>query len=339
MRRWYDADLDRQPLEKRIIAVFGYGAQGRAQARNLRDAGLQVRVALRQGSASRARAEADGLTVLDPDTAAEQADIAVLLVPDTAQPRLYEDVLARHLKPGAALLFAHGYAIHHGHLRARDDLDVIMVAPLGIGEQVRATFEKGAGVPALVAVHQDGSGQAWPLVLAYAGAGGHGRAGVMETTFAEETETDLFAEQAVLVGGLSELIRAAFDTLVEAGYQPEVAYFCCLHEVKLIADMIHERGIAGMRESISEVADLGAVQQGPRIIGAASREAMRKALAEVRSGEFDRQLQREQAAGFPTLKAHRHQAKDDLIETVGKRLRDRMPWMRASDDEEGGHGA
>ncbi|MEA5444774.1 ketol-acid reductoisomerase [Gammaproteobacteria bacterium AB-CW1] len=332
MRSWYDADLDRGPLASSAIAVFGYGAQGRAQARNLRDAGMNVRVALRAGSSRRRQAEADGLAVLDLEAAADWADVAVMLVPDTAQPELYEDVLASRLRPGAALLFAHGYSIHHGHLRPREDLDVIMVAPLGIGEQVRATFERGAGVPALVAVAQDGSGQAWPRALAYAGAGGHGRAGVMETSFAEETETDLFAEQAVLVGGLTELIRAAFETLVDAGYQPEVAYFCCLHEVKLIADLIHSRGIADMRASISEVADFGAMRQGPRIIGDASREAMRQALEEIRSGEFDRLLQTELAAGFPTLESGRKQAGEQLIESVGERMRARMPWLRGNSD-------
>lgn len=332
MRSWYDADLERAPLEGCNIAVFGYGAQGRAQARNLSDAGMTVRVALREDSGSRARAESDGLTVMALEEAAEWADLAVMLVPDTAQPELYEESIRPRLREGAALLFAHGYAVHHAHLKPRDDLDVLMVAPLGIGEQVRATFERGAGVPALVAVYQDATGEAWPRALAYAGAGGHGRAGVMETRFAEETETDLFAEQAVLVGGLSELIRAAFDTLVEAGYQPEVAYFCCLHEVKLIADLVHVRGIAGMRESISEVADFGALRQGPRIIGDASRQAMRDALAEVQSGEFDRLLQAEQRDGFPALRRQAADARESLIETVGKRLRARMPWMQGDDD-------
>lgn len=332
MRSWYDADLARAPLEACNIAVFGYGAQGRAQARNLSDAGMTVRVALRDGSASRARAEADGLAVMGLEAAAEWADLAVMLVPDTAQPGLYEAVLDSRLRAGAALLFAHGYAVHHAHLKPRNDLDVLMVAPLGIGEQVRATFERGAGVPALVAVHQDATGQAWPRALAYAGAGGHGRAGVMETRFAEETETDLFAEQAVLVGGLSELIRAGFDTLVEAGYQPEVAYFCCLHEVKLIADLIHVRGIAGMRESISEVAEFGALRHGPRIIGEPARQAMREALDEVRSGRFDQLLQEEQQQGFPRLRRQAGEARDSLIETVGSRLRARMPWMPGDDN-------
>ncbi|MCP1726174.1 ketol-acid reductoisomerase [Natronospira proteinivora] len=328
MSTWYDQDLDRSPLADCAIAVFGYGAQGRAQARNLLDAGFNVRVALRADSSSRERAEADGLSVLSLEAAAEWADMAVMLVPDGEQPALYQSVLAPALKPGAALIFAHGYAVHHGHIRAREDLDVLMVAPLGIGEQVRATFEKGAGVPALVAVAQDGSGQAWSRVLAYAGAGGHGRAGVIETTFAEETETDLFAEQAVLVGGMSELIRNAFETLVEAGYSEEVAYFCCLHEVKLIADLIHTRGIASMRESISEVADYGAMRQGPRIIGEASRQAMRQALQEIRSGEFDRRLQEEQGAGFTILNESRVAARSHPIETVGRRLRANMPWMK-----------
>jgi len=334
MRRWYEQDLDPQPLRERKIAVFGYGAQGRAQSRNLKDGGHEVCVALREGSPSRDQAQADGLTIRSPEAAADWADMAVMLVPDGAQPRLYDTVLADRLKPGAALVFAHGYAVHHGHLKARPDLDVVMVAPLGIGEQVRATFEKGAGVPALVAVAQDGSGAGWPLALAYAAAGGHGRAGVIETTFAEETETDLFAEQAVLVGGLSSLIQAAFETLVEAGYQEEVAYFCCLHEVKLIADLVHVRGIAGMRESISEVADYGAMRQGPKIIGEASRAAMKEALEEIQNGDFDRRLQAEQAKGFAELAASREIARGHALETVGARLRSRMAWMKG-----GTHGA
>jgi len=333
MSTWYDQDLDRSPLKDCHIAVFGYGAQGRAQARNLKDAGFNVRVALRPSSASRERAEADGLSVMDVTAATEWADIAVILVPDGAQPELYDTVLAPTLKQGAALIFAHGYAIHHGHIRPRADLDVVMVAPLGIGEQVRATFEKGAGVPALVAVAQNGSGRAWERGLAYAGAGGHGRAGVIETTFAEETETDLFAEQAVLVGGMSELIRSAFETLVDAGYSEEVAYFCCLHEVKLIADLIHTRGIADMRASISAVADFGAMRQGPRIIGESSRQAMRQALDEIRSGEFDRLLQREQAAGFPQLSRSRDSAQNHAIEGVGRRLRANMPWMKGGQND------
>lgn len=333
MRSWYDADLDRDPIRSRKVAVFGYGAQGRAQARNLKDAGLSVRVALRPESASRQQAEADGLTILTPEEAADWADVVVMLVPDTVQADVYERVLAGRLRKGAALVFAHGYAVHFGHLQPRADLDVLMVAPLGIGEQVRATFERGAGVPALVAVHQDATGEGWPVALAYAGAGGHGRAGVMETSFAEETETDLFAEQAVLVGGMSELIRAAFETLVEAGYSEEVAYFCCLHEVKLIADLVHVRGLAGMRESISEVADLGALQQGPKIIGSESRRAMRDALDEIRSGRFDRDLQAEWEAGFPTLRAGHEAARNHPLETVGAKLRAHMPWLSGDDNE------
>ena len=327
MQRWYDKDLDRGPLKDRRIAVFGYGAQGRAQALNLRDAGHAPVVALREGSASRADAEAAGLSVMTPAEAAGWADVAVMLVPDTVQPELYREVLEPGLCEGAALVFAHGYAIHYGHIRPRPDLDVIMSAPLGIGEQVRETFERGAGVPAMVAVQQDATGAAWPLALAYAGAGGHGRAGVLETSFREETETDLFAEQAVLVGGLSELIRAAFDTLVEAGYQPEIAYFCCLHEVKLIADLIHRRGIVGMRESISEVAELGAALQGPRIVGEPSRQAMREALEAVRSGDFDLELSREHGDDFRRLRRWRDHDREALIERVGAELRGMMPWL------------
>ena len=336
MQRWYDKDLDRAPMEGRRLVIFGYGAQGRAQARNLRDGGYAPLVALREASPRRALAEADGMTVLSPEQAAEQAEIAVMLVPDTVQGELYEQVLADRLPKGACLVFAHGYAIHYGYVQPRVDLDAVMVAPMGIGEQVRDTYVGGAGVPAMVAVAQDGSGEAWPCALAYAGAGGHGRAGVLETSFREETETDLFAEQAVLVGGLSELIRTAFDTLVEAGYQPEIAYFCCLHEVKLIADLVHRRGICGMRESISEVAELGAATQGPRIIGEPSRQAMREALEAIRSGDFDVELQREVGDGFSRLARWREHDREALIERVGADLRAMMPWLQEKDGADDG---
>lgn len=337
MQRWYDKDLDRSPLQDRGLVIFGYGAQGRAQARNLHDAGYGPVVALREDSPRRAVAEADGLAVKTPEEAAESAEIAVMLVPDTVQGRFYEQVLAERLPQGACLVFAHGYALHYGYVQPRADLDAVMVAPMGIGEQVRDTFVGGAGVPAMVAVARDGTGGAWSRALAYAGAGGHGRAGVLETSFREETETDLFAEQAVLVGGLGELIRAAFDTLVEAGYQPEIAYFCCLHEVKLIADLIHRRGVSGMRESISEVADLGAAMQGPRIIGEPSRQAMREALEAIRAGDFDAELQHEVSEGFSRLRRWREHDREALIERVGAELRSMMPWLAEEDDP--GHGA
>jgi ketol-acid reductoisomerase len=332
MEAVYEADIDRSVLSGARLAVLGFGAQGRAHALNLRDSGADVVVGLRPGSASRASCAAAGLATATPEEAASTADLAVLLVPDEAQPRLYGDVLAQRLRPGAALVFAHGYNIHFGHIQPRADLDVILVAPLGIGDQVRATYERGAGVPALLAVHQDASGRARERGLAYAGMNGHGRAGVMTTTFAEETETDLFAEQAVLCGGVSHLITAAFDTLVEAGYPAELAYFGCLHELKLITDLIHARGIDGMRRSISSTAEFGDYTRGPRIIGDASRAAMREILDEIRNGRFDQELGAEMAAGGPRLAKGRAAAGEHAIETVGRRLRSMMPWL----DDRGG---
>ncbi len=319
--------LDPGPLLERRVAVMGFGAQGRAQALNLRDSGVPVQVALRPGSASRAACRREGLEVVDPLEAARTADVCVMLVPDEAQPALYGEVLAEALRPGAALLFAHGYNIHYGRIRPRADLDVLMVAPLGIGEQVRRQYELGRGVPALLAVHQDASGEAAAVAGAYAAADGHARAAVFQTSFAEETETDLFAEQAVLCGGLGQLITAAFETLTEAGYPEEVAYFCCLHEVKLIADLVQSRGIAGMRRSISSTAAYGDATRGPRVIGPQSRGAMREMLAEIRDGRFAAELDREMAAGAPTLARWRAAAETHPLEAVGERVRALMPWL------------
>ena len=315
-------------LDGRRVAVLGFGAQGRAQALNLRDAGAQMVVGLRADSPRRADCEAAGLEVRTPVEAAAECDVFAMLVPDQVQPRLYEEVLAPALAPGAALVFAHGYNIHYERLRPRGDLDVVMVAPLGIGEQVRRQFELGRGVPALLAVHQDATGAAAALAGAYAAANGHARAAVFETSFAAETETDLFAEQAVLCGGLGQLITAAFETLVEAGYPEELAYFCCLHEVKLIADLVQARGIAGMRRSISDTAAYGDATRGPRVIGEASRQEMRALLAEIRDGRFAAELDAEMTAGAPTLAAWRTAAETHPIEAVGERLRDLMPWLK-----------
>lgn len=322
------ARLDLAPLLGRRVAVLGYGAQGRAQALNLRDSGVAVTVGLRAGSPHRAACAAAGLEVQEPAVAAAGCDMSVMLVPDEAQPGLYRDTLAGTLRPGAALVFAHGYNIHFRRLLPRADLDVIMVAPLGIGEQVRRQFELGRGVPALVAVHQDASGRAMALAGAYAAANGHARAAVFETSFAEETETDLFAEQAVLCGGLGQLILAAFETLTEAGYPEELAYFCCLHEVKLIADLVQSRGLAGMRRSISSTAAFGDATRGPRVIGPASRAELRALLAEIRDGRFAAELDAEMSAGAPTLAAWRAAAESHRLESVGTRLRDLMPWLR-----------
>lgn len=323
----YDADID-STLTDRRIAVIGFGAQGRAQALNLRDSGVDVVVGLREGSGSMPAAHAAGLATAPVAPAVASADLVALLIPDAAQPAAYMTDIAPHLRQGGALLFAHGYNVHYGYLAPRADLDVVMVAPLGVGDQVRAQFLAGAGVPALVAVHQDPRGAAHALALAYAKALGAGRAGVVESSFREETETDLFAEQAVLCGGMTHLITAAFETLAAKGYSPEVAYFCCLHEVKLLADLMHARGIAGMRESISLTAEHGDYSRGPRVIGTATRTAMREMLAEVQSGAYARELRQEIAAGTPMVKAGRAAARDHLIEQVGAQLRARMPWLK-----------
>ena len=327
MRTWYDGDADLALIRGRRVGVLGFGAQGRAHALNLRDSGVDVTVGLRPGSPAREPCAELGLAVATPAEVAASCDAVMMLVPDQAQPAVYSQELAPNLRRGAALMFAHGYNIRFGLIEPRGDLDVLMVAPLGIGDKVRETYEKGAGTPALLAVHADLSGGALELGLAYAAAMGHGRAGVIETSFAEETETDLFAEQAVLCGGLTHLITAAFDTLREAGYPDELAYLSCLHEVKLMADMMHARGIAGMRHSISSTAEFGDYRAGPRVINEASREAMREMLAEIRDGRFARALSAEAAAGFPTLAAGRAAAAAHPLEAVGARLRAMMPWL------------
>jgi ketol-acid reductoisomerase len=320
--------LDPRALAGRRIAVLGFGSQGRAHALNLRDAGMDVAVGLRPGSPRRTECEREALEVLTPDAAAARCDVCVMLVPDEMQPKLYAEVLAPVLAAGAALVFAHGYNIHFGRLSPRPDLDVVMVAPLGIGEQVRRQYELGRGVPALLAVHQDATGRAAALAGGYAAANGHGRAAVFETSFAAETETDLFAEQAVLCGGLGELITAAFETLSEAGYPEELAYFCCLHEVKLIADLVQSRGLAGMRRSISSTAAYGDATRGARVIGPESRGQMRALLGEIRDGSFAAELDAEMAAGAPVLAAWRAAAAAHPLEAVGERLRDLMPWLK-----------
>jgi ketol-acid reductoisomerase len=320
--------LDPAPLVGRRVAVLGFGAQGRAQALNLKDSGVDVVVGLRESSVHREACAVAGLEAVTPQAAASDCEVCVLLVPDEVQPRLYAEALDARLKPGAALLFAHGYNIHYRRLRPRADLDVVMVAPLGIGEQVRRQFELGRGVPALLAVHQDATGSAAALAGAYACANGHARAAVFETTFADETETDLFAEQVVLCGGLGQLITSAFETLTEAGYPEELAYFCCLHEVQLIADLVQSRGLAGMRRSISSTAAFGDATRGPRVIGPESRRAMQALLAEIRDGRFAAELDAEMAAGAPTLAAWRKAAREHRLEAVGARLRALMPWLQ-----------
>ncbi|HEX2668117.1 MAG TPA: ketol-acid reductoisomerase [Gammaproteobacteria bacterium] len=324
MQLSYDADTDPKLIRTRRVAVLGFGAQGRAQAANLQDSGVDVRVGLRTGSRSLSAAVAAGLEVLAPADAVAWADMVLMLIPDEAQPGVYRETVGSNLKPGGALVFAHGYNIHFKRIQPRADLDVIMVAPNGIGEQVRMQYQAGHGVPGLVAVHQDASGGARALALSCAWALGLGRAGIAESSFREETETDLFAEQAVLSGGLTHLISAGFETLVEAGYAPEVAYFCCLHEIKLMADMIYARGIAGMRESISSTAEFGDYTRGPRVIGPESRAAMRAMLGEIQSGEFAAELAHEMESGKPVIKAGRAAARAALLDKVGETLRKGM---------------
>lgn len=334
MAMLYNNDLDPAALDGQHIAVLGFCAQGRAQALNLRDGGHEVVVGLREGSASRAAAQAANLPVATPVEAVKSADIAVMLVPDTAQAEVYRDIIEPHLRAGAMLLFAHGFAIHYERILPRDDIDVAMVAPMGIGEQVREVFERGAGVPGLLAIHQDASGSARARAAAYARAQGHGHAGVIETTFAEETETDLFAEQAVLCGGMNHLIEAAFETLVDGGYQPEVAYFCCLHEVSFIARMVQQKGLAGMRESISEIAEYGDYTRGARLVDDATKARMRDMLKEIRDGRFVHELDAERDTGRPVINAGREHARRHLLEAVGKRMRLGMPWLSGKQDDQ-----
>ncbi|MGD8378495.1 MAG: ketol-acid reductoisomerase [Gammaproteobacteria bacterium] len=324
----YEKDTDPSLIGARRVAVLGFGAQGRAHALNLRDSGVEVVVGLRPGSATREAVRAEGLPVADVTEAVAASDVVMMLVPDEVQPDLYREELETVLKPGAALAFAHGFNIRYRRLVPRADVDVIMIAPLGIGDQVRDVYARGGGVPGLVAVAQDATGQARDIALSYAWANGHGRAGIMDTTFAEETETDLFSEQVILCGGVTHLIEAGFDTLVEAGYAPEIAYFCCLHELKLIVDLIHSRGVAGMRESISSTAEFGDYTRGPRIIDAGVREEMQRILDDIRSGRFADELAEEMAAGQPVIRRGREASRAHLLETVGRQLRSVMPWLK-----------
>ncbi len=327
MKAVYEADIDTGILANSRIGVLGFGAQGRAHALNLRDSGADVVVGLRDGSPSIPLCAELKLPTGTPERVAGEADLVMMLVPDEVQPAVYSDILAMRMRQGSALLFAHGYSVHFRQISPRPDLDVLMVAPLGIGDQVRQTFVEGNGVPALLAIHQDATGTARARGLAYAALNGHGRAGVLQTTFADETETDLFAEQAVLCGGVTHLITAAFETLVDAGYPEELAYFGCLHELKLITDLIHSRGIAGMRRSISSTAEFGDYTRGPRVIGEDSRAALKAMLEDIRTGRFADELSREMQAGQPVLAAGRSAADAHPIEAVGTRLRAMMPWL------------
>jgi ketol-acid reductoisomerase len=326
---YYERDADPAVIADRKVAIVGYGSQGHAHALNLRDSGVDVRVALRPGSSSEAKATAAGLAVTSIDQAATDADLIMILAPDTEQQAIYRASIQPHLGPGDALFFAHGFNVRFGLIDAPDGVDVAMVAPKGPGHLVRRTYEGGGGVPALIAVEADASGKAHDLALSYADAIGATRAGVLETTFAEETETDLFGEQVVLCGGLTALIQAGFETLVEAGYQPESAYFECLHEVKLIVDLMYENGISGMRYSISTTAEYGDLTRGPRVITEATKAEMRQILAEIRSGQFAEEWINENKNGLPRYHQLQEAGKAHPVEKVGAELRAMMPFISA----------
>jgi ketol-acid reductoisomerase len=327
-KMYWEDDANPRALEGKRIAVLGYGSQGRGQGLNLRDSGLEVTLGLRRGGPSWAQAEQDGWAPVGPADAAEGADVVVMLAPDMAQPALYAHEVAPSLKAGAMLVFSHGFNIHYGQIQPPKKVDVTMVAPKGPGNLVRRQYEAGRGVPCLLAVHQDASGHAFDRTLAYANAIGGTRAGVIQTTFAEETETDLFGEQAVLCGGIRELIEAGWETLVKAGYQPEAAYFECLHEVKLIVDLIYEGGIAKMHQFVSETAKYGDLTRGPRVIDEHVRENMRKILDEIQSGRFAKEWVLENQAGRPEYSKLLERDRHHPIEKVGEELRAQMSWIK-----------
>jgi len=325
---YYDKDADLSLIRDKQVAIIGYGSQGHAHANNLKESGVPVVVGLRPNSASAAKATAAGLEVRTIEAAVEGADLVMVLAPDEHQAKLYRERIDPNIKQGAALAFAHGFNIHFGQIEPREDLDVIMIAPKGPGHLVRSTYTQGGGVPSLIAVFQDASGQAQDVALAYASANGGGRVGIIETSFREECETDLFGEQVVLCGGLTALIQNGFETLVEAGYSPEMAYFECLHEVKLIVDLIYEGGIANMRYSVSNTAEYGDLTRGPRIITAETKAEMKRILADIQSGEFAKEFILENQAGAPKMKALRRLGKEHPVEAVGAGLREMMPWLR-----------
>jgi ketol-acid reductoisomerase len=322
-----DKDADLSKLDGKTVAILGYGSQGHAHALNLKDSRVEVVVGLRPDSSSRAKAEEAGLEVLDIAEAASRGDLVMILLPDEKQAEVWREEIADGIAPGNLLLFAHGFAIHFGEIEPPPGVDVGMVAPKGPGHLVRRQYEEGSGVPCLMAVHQDATGSAHDLVLAYASGIGGGRAAVIETTFKDECETDLFGEQAVLCGGASELVRAGYETLVEAGYDPRLAYFECLHELKLIADLMYEKGIQGMRYSISNTAEYGDMTRGKRVIGEESRTAMKQILSEIQSGEFAKEWIAENRAGGESFDRMRSEASGHEIEEVGHDLRDLMPWI------------
>ncbi len=324
-------DVGPEILQQRKVAIVGYGSQGEAHARNLADSGVEVRVGLRPGSSSREKAKAHGIPVADVGDAVAWADLVSVLIPDPAQPGVYEESIEPNLRPGATLLFAHGFNVHFGAITPPENVDVVLVAPKSPGPMLRREYVAGNGVPSLLAVHQDHTGEAEAIARSYAAGLGSDRAGVLTTTFAEETETDLFGEQAVLCGGASALIQAGFETLVEAGYQPEVAYFECLHELKLIVDLAYEHGLTGMRSRISDTAEFGDYVSGPRVIGEESRAAMKQILEEVRSGDFARRWIKESEGGGGEFQRLRAQAQGHPLEEVGSRLRARMAWLNGDE--------
>jgi ketol-acid reductoisomerase len=328
MRVYYDRDADVNLIKGKKIAIIGYGSQGHAHAMNLRDSGAKdVKIALRPGSGSAAKAEGSDFEVLDGAEAAKWADVVMVLSPDETQGETYREQLAPNMREGTALAFAHGLNIHFALIEPREDIDVFMIAPKGPGHTVRSEYQRGAGVPCLLAVHQDASGNCHDLALSYASAIGGGRAGIIETTFREECETDLFGEQAVLCGGLTALIMNGFETLVEAGYAPEMAYFECCHEVKLIVDLIYEGGIANMRYSVSNTAEYGDVTRGPRVVNSETKKEMKKILDEIQTGRFVQEWMQECSTGQPSFKALRRRGTEHAIEEVGERLRAMMPWI------------
>ncbi|MCC2976412.1 ketol-acid reductoisomerase [Sphingomonas sp. PL-96] len=331
MRVYYDRDADLNLLSNKKIAILGYGSQGHAHAQNLRDSGVQnIAIALRPGSPSARKAEDAGFKVLPNQEAAAWADILMILAPDEHQAAIYDADIKGNLRPGSALAFAHGLNVHFGLIEPPADIDVIMIAPKGPGHTVRSEYARGGGVPCLIAVHQDASGNAHDVALAYASGVGGGRSGIIETNFREECETDLFGEQAVLCGGATALVQAGFETLVEAGYAPEMAYFECLHELKLIVDLMYEGGIANMRYSISNTAEYGDIKTGPRIITEETKKEMKRVLADIQSGRFVKGFVLDNRAGQPELKASRIAAKRHPIEQVGSELRAMMPWIGAN---------
>jgi ketol-acid reductoisomerase len=326
---YYENDCDVSIIQGRKVAIIGYGSQGHAHALNLKESGVPVVVGLREGSSSAAKATAAGLTVKSIADAAKWADVIMMTMPDTEQKATYDAHIKRFMKAGKALAFAHGFNIRFKRIRPPKGVDIIMIAPKGPGHLVRRTFTEGGGVPCLIAVEQDATGNGKKVALSYAAAIGGARAGIIETTFSEETETDLFGEQVVLCGGLTSLVQAGFETLVEAGYQPEMAYFECLHEVKLIVDLMYEEGIAGMRYSISDTAEYGDVSRGPRIVTPATKKVMQKILKEIQSGKFAKEWIAESESGRNNFNALRKAGADHQIESVGKNLRSMMPWISA----------